>query len=318
MKKNLTLIIILIVLVIGAYLYTGSYQNWQAKKQTADSANWLVAVDMSLVDRIETQDKDGKTYVIKKENNLWLTEPDNWPTEKIIMDALEEKLAELTKANLEVVSFNKDNKSNFEIGDNGLRVKLFQNDAEAGSFIMGKIASDYSSTYIGREGDDRTYRAPITFVRAFDTESWRDRTIFNLSSSGIDVITWRYQGQTIVINNLPDKRGEIYWHASSTLLRLNKEKVDGFLNSVTKLEASDVPEQTTAGTGLDKPALQLRLQGQAPQDMPTGQGIDETLIIGNKNQTTSEYWLQKKSSGQIFLITEMDEKILAKNIKDFY
>lgn len=307
-KKNLILIIILAILAGGGYLYAGPYQTWQAKKKSADSANWLATVDMSLVNRIEVTDKDGKTHAVKKENNLWRTEPDNWPTEKIITDALEEKLTNLTKANLEIASFNKENKNSFETGGNGLRVKLFQNDAETGNFIMGKIASDYGSTYIGRDNDERTYRAPITFVRAFDVESWRDRTILNLSTAGIDAIMWQYPAQTVEINNLPDRRGEVYWHASSTLLRLSKEKIEVFLNSVTKLEASGIPEQTAAGTGLDKPALELRLSGQ---------GIDETLLVGGKDSKSGEYWLQKQNSGQIFLIGEEQKKELEKKIKDF-
>jgi len=306
-KKNLILIIILAALALGAYLYTGQYQRWQTKKQTADSANWLAAVDVNLVNKIEVADADGKTYALKKDNNVWLTEPDNWPTEKIIMDALEEKLANLIKADLEIASFNPDNKDSFETGESGLRVKLSQDNKAVGEFILGKVASDYGSTYLGREGDERTYRAPITFVRAFDVESWRDRTILNLSTSGIDAVTWQYQAQTIAINNLPDKRGETYWHASSTLLRLSKEKVEGFLNSVTKLEASDIPEQNIAGAGLDKPTLGLRLMGQ---------GIDETLILGSKKEQTSEYFVQKQSSGQIFLIGEEQKKELEKRMQD--
>ena len=307
MKKNLILIIILAALALGAYLYVGPYQRWQTKKQTADSANWLAAVDINLVNKIEVADADGKTYALKKENNIWLTEPDNWPTEKIIMDALEEKLANLIKADLAIASFNPENKKNFATDETGLRVKLSQDSNPVGEFILGKVASDYGSTYFGREGDERTYRAPITFVRAFDVVSWRDRTIFNLSTSGIDAITWQYPAQTIAINNLPDKRGETYWHASSTLLRLGKEKVEGFLNSVTKLEASDIPDQTATSTGLAKPALQLRLMGP---------GVDELLILGDKKDKSSEYFVQKQSSGQIFLIGEEQKKELEKKIQD--
>jgi hypothetical protein len=304
-KKNLTLIIILIVLAGGAYLYTGPYKNWQNNKQTSDSRNWLSAVNMSLVDKITATDKDGKTHILTKINSEWKAEPNNWPTEKIITDALDEKLLNLTKDELEIASFNKDNKDKFDLGANGLKIKLFQGGKEIGNFIIGKIGSDYASTYIGRDGDDRSYRAHDTFVRAFDVESWRDNTILNLETSAINAVRWQYPTNNFEITNQPDKRGETYWHASSTLLRLNKEKVEAFLNSVVKLEASDVPEQNITGSGLDKPILQLRLSGQE---------INETLILGNKKN--SEYYLQKQSTGQIFLITEQNKKEMEKQLKD--
>ncbi|PIT93613.1 hypothetical protein COU00_03400 [Candidatus Falkowbacteria bacterium CG10_big_fil_rev_8_21_14_0_10_43_11] len=306
-KKNLILITILAILALGAYLYTGPYQTWQAKKQTADSANWLAVTDMNLIDKIEATDKDGKAYWLKKINNEWKIEPNNWPTEKIVIDALNEKLAKLTKDELEIVSFNKDNQEKFDLGKNGLRVKLFQGDKEAGNFIIGKIASDYASTYIGRENDERTYRAHDTFVRAFDVESWRDNTVLDLTAGDIETVVWQYPAQIIEITNKPDKRGETYWHASPTLLRLSKDKVEGFLNNIVKLEASAIPEQNVAGTGLDKPSLQLRLAGK---------GVEETLLVGNKDSKTSEYFVQKKSTGQIFLTMEEKRKELEKQIKD--
>lgn len=296
------------MLALGAYLYTGPYQNWQTKKQIADARNWLTAVDMDLVDKIEATDKDGKIFALKKINNEWKTEPNNWPTEKIITNSLDEKLEKLIKDELEVVSYNKDNKEKFDLGKNSLRVKLWQGEKEAGNFIIGKIASDYASTYIGRDNDDRTYRAHDTFVRAFDAESWRDNTILDLTAGDIDAVSWQYPAQIIEITNKPDKRGETYWHASSTLAILNKEKVEAFLNGITKLEASDIPEQNIAGTGLDKPTMQLRLAGQ---------GIEETLLVGNKDSKTSEYFVQKKSTSQIFLITEEKKKELEKQLKDF-
>ena len=306
MKKNTILIIILAVLALAAYLYVGPYKNWQGKRQTADARNWLTAINISLVDKITATDKDGKTHTLTKINNEWKTEPNNWPTEKIITDALDEKLTDLTKDELEIASFNKDNQAKFDLTNNGLRVKLFQGDKEVGGFIIGKIGSDYASTYIGRDNDDRSYRAHDTYVRAFDVESWRDNTILNLETSAISAIEWQNAAGKLEITNQPDKRGETYWHASSTTTKLNKEKVETFLNSVVKLEASDVPEQTIAGTDLDKPAAQLSLSGQ---------GIKETLILGGKKD--SEYYLQKQSTGQIFLITEQTKKELEKQIKDF-
>jgi len=306
-KKNLTLIIILVILGLTAYLYAGPYQAWRRQKQTADQKNWLSAVDVSQLDKVEAIDAQGNSHIIQKQSDAWLVSPDNWPAEQTISGALMEKLTDLVKAELEVASINKENQQKFGLGGGSIKVKLYISGQAVGDFIIGNIASDYNSTYIGRENDERTYRAPTTFVRAFDFDSWKDRTILNITAANVQEVIWQYPVYALAINNYPEKSGEVYWHASSTRERLNKDKVGAFLNSIAKLEASDIPDQIAADTGLEKPELTLKFSGN---------GIDETLLLGGRNDQGSEYYLRKKSTGQIFLITAADKKNLAKNISE--
>lgn len=307
-KKNYILLIILLILIAGAYFYVVPYKDWQEEKE-AGGDNFLADVDIKTVNKIEVTTKDGEVHTIEREEELWKYASDNWPTEKDLMDVLMEKLENIINLDWEIASVNPDKKISFQTDDSGLRVKLFQEDEEVANFIIGKISSSYNSTYISRDNNDNTYLVQETFVRAFDTESWQDKTIFNLDSSAINIITLKYPWQEIELTNVPDSRGEVYWRTIKPYVtRLNKEKTEELLNAVVKLEASDIPVQSEEGAGFDNPSLQLQLKGD---------DIDETIIIGGTGgEKGKEYFVKKVSDGKIFLISKSIKEKLFKQIKD--
>jgi hypothetical protein len=223
------------------------------------------------------------------------------------MDTLEEKMKTIISSDFEVASLNSSNKINFQTGDNGLKVKLFQNETEVGNFIVGKVTSDYRGTYISRENDDKTYKVKETLARAFDVESWRDLTITNISGTA-DTVVLKYPSQEIELTNIPDSRGEVYWRSIRPYAaRLNKEKIEALITAAVALEASAIPEQDSSAAGFSSPSLQIQLKGQ---------GFDETLIIGNKNPGTNEYFIKKSNDDKIYLITKETRDELAKQIVD--
>jgi len=294
----------LLILVGVTYLYVGPIQKWKEDKQNARSRNFLSHIDMELVDQVEVVDQDKVMYIIKKEAGQWWVEPNKWPTEKILMDALEEKMKIIIASDFGITSVNLNNKTRFQTGDNGLKVKLFQDETEVGDFIIGKIANNYQSTYISRENDDKTYSVKETLVRAFDVSSWEDRTITDLGEA--DTVILKYPNQEIEITNTPDSRGEVYWRSIRPYLaRLNKEKTETLINTARKLEASSIPAQNMEITGLDKPVLQIQLKGE---------GMDETLVLGNKNPATNEYFVKKLNDNKIYLITKEKRDELVKQI----
>ena len=147
-KKNYLLFITLAILVLGTWIYSVPYQKWQDGKKINSSSNFLAHVDMELIDKIEVIADNENIYVIKKNNDIWTYSENNWPTEKILIDALEEKMVNVVNSEFTVVSVNSNNKINFGINDVSPRVKLFQGDMEIASFIIGSVSSDYQSTYM--------------------------------------------------------------------------------------------------------------------------------------------------------------------------
>ncbi len=313
-KKNYILLIVLLVLITGAYLYVGPYQN--RKKSKEGKNNFLSGIDINKINKVEVITADEEAHVIVKKGDSWKYADDDWPTEKILMDAMMEKLSNTVDMQWGVASINPEKKSSFDVAtpkedsaSRGMRVKLYQNQQELAEFIIGRISSSYNSTYFSRPGDDKTYLVKETFIRAFDTESWRDRTIFNLNQEVINTVILKYPKQRVEITDIPDSRGEVYWRAVNPYTaRLDKEKVEEFLGALAKLEASSIPKQTEQGTGLDNPSLQMQIKGE---------GIDEIIIIGStEGEENKEYFLKKFSDNRIFLISNNVKEKVFKQLSD--
>lgn len=306
-QKTAALLIVAALLGGAAWYYTGPYQKSVAHEQSARTNEGILeGFNAERLTKVVVVTADGETHTLVKNNAMWYAQPGMWPTETIITGALEEKLGEMAKKPLTVASVNPKYKSQFEVdAANGMQVTLFEGDTRAAEFIVGKVSSDYSGTYISREGDDKTYITPVTLVRAFDVESWRDRTVTNINDKAIDTVVLDYAGQQpVTLTTKEDTSGEIYWRMSAPgKLRLNAGKVAEWLPKLAKLEARDIPPQDV------ELVRQLTLTIK-------GQGIDEQLVIGQKDPETGWWYIKQESTGRVFLITDEDKRELFKQVKD--
>jgi len=307
-KKNYLLFIILLILSLGAWAYTVPYQKWQAEKKINDSGNFLSDVNMDLVDKIEVSRGDLDKNFIKKNNGVWLYGESALPTEKIIMDSMEEKLRNIATSEFVKVSINPDKKTNFGINQLSLQVKMYQGDVEMADFFIGNLTGDYQSTYISRNNDDNTYSVADTLVQSFDYASWPDKTITDSAIEGVDVINLNYPNYVISLTNKPAATGEIYWRSEKPYaLRLNKEKVEEFLNKALKLEATSMPPQAGDDYGLENPVLVVEISGA---------DVNEKLIFGGQNKN-NEYYIKQEKTGHVYLVTKENKEAIFKQIKDF-
>jgi len=295
----------LLILIIGAWLYSVPYQ----KMRQGDNPNFLTDINIEKIAKIKATSAEGTTATLYKKSNIWVTDPSNWPTETIIIDALIDKLKKTTEANFTVASVNNDKKDSFQVGDKGLAVKLYNaEDEEEANFTIGRISNDYRSTYISRSGDAQTYEVTETFVRAFDMDSWQDKTIFEFEVENIEHVILTYPNEVIKMTHVPDSRGEVFWRTTEPYeVRLNKDKVFILTKALANLEAVNVPEQDREVAGLNTPTLTIHFYGL---------GIDETLVIGKKNTGTKEYFVLKQKTDQIFLMLDDKYKEIVKRIKD--
>lgn len=101
---------------------------------------------------------------------------------------------------------------------------------------------------------------------------------------------------------------------------VNSDKIQNVLIMMSDLTAAELPEQTFEGTGLEKNSLIVQA---------TGEGIDNTIMIGDlfvpqaehleevKTQAQTElYYAKKGDSDNIYLITKEQKDILNNRIID--
>lgn len=300
-KKNFILIIALVLLIGLAYIHQGPYKNWQERK--AQPKNFLVGVNVEKINKIEIV-KDGKTITLLASGNKWRIDgTKDFYVSDSDANSLTSNLKELVAAQLEVVSQNKDKKSDFGTNeDSGVVVKLEQDNNEMASFVVGKLSSDYMNTYISPINSDKTYQVKLDIYSLFSQDDWYDKTIFASDKTKINKVRFQIGGKEFTIA----KQGEDWYATGTKSLKLNNDKVASVVDLMSSLIASKIPEQKFDGTGLEKNQLIIQV---------TGDSIDNTLIIGSDNGNDL-YYAKKGDSDNIYLITKTERDGLNKQLKD--
>ena len=300
-KKNFILIIVLILLVGSAYVYQGPFKSWQSKK--GQPKNFLANVNIEKINKIEITN-DGKTTTLLASGNKWKIDgTKEFYVSETAANSMVDSLKELVKAQLEVVSQNKDKKADFDVDENsGIFVKLKQDNNEIGSFVVGKLSSDYASTYLSRIDLDKTYLTKVDLYSTFSQVDWYDKTIFASDKTKINKIRIQLSGKEFTI-----EKNDENWVATGTkAVKLNNDKVASIIDLMSSLIASEIPEQKFDGTGLEKNQIIVQT---------IGDGINSTLIIGDDNGNNL-YYAKKGDSDNIYLITKEERDSLNKQPKD--
>lgn len=301
-KKTLILGGVLIVLIALAYVYQGPLKTWQSNLGKPN--NFLAKVDTARLNKIEIINKESRIN-LEKLNEAWRVVGQagdkNFSASPDLINEALAKLKEATAAELELTSTNKAKKSDFRTDDNGIKVRLYADDKPLADFIIGKTASDYRSSYLSLPEADNTYELKgVNLFLVFNKIDWRDRTIFSADKEKINKIRFQYPGRESTV----EKKGGDWLGVKPYNFPVTQEKIKTMLNLMSDLSAVDIPEQSFAGTGLEKHLIIVEA---------TGEGINNILMIGEKNKD-GLYFAKRGDSDNIYLISKADRDELDKQI----
>jgi hypothetical protein len=310
-KKNLILGGILVVLIGLAFIYEGPLQN--LRERFGKPNNFLTTLDATQVSRIDIT-RAGETISIEQEGERWkLAETRDFYIKDDIMATLMVTLKEATQAKVEIVSENPENKSDLETNvDTGALVSFRQADTVLMEVVVGKLASDFSSTYISQIDRNETYSVAANLRNALVRSDWYDKVIFESDKEAVNKIRFQYPTREFTI-----EKGEDGW--SGTLpysFKIDEEKIEPILDIMTDLSTADIPDQTFEGTGLEKNSIIVQA---------TGEGIDNVLMIGDEQPREGEeeieegeklYFAKDGSRDNIYLIDGNKKIELDKQISD--
>jgi len=306
-KKNFILGIILIILIVLAYIYQGPLQEWRAK--TNKPINFLSKVNIEEIDKIKVT-KDGQETIFIKEEGGWKISGTNdfYLKESLVSDMIG-ILKEFKGADLGLVSAKEDKKIEFSTDlENSTKVELAKGDENLAEFNIGRLASDFVSTYIAQENSSRTYSVPVN-LSLFTRNDWYDKTIFSSDKEKVTKVRFQYPDQQFAIENMVaegTEDTEAWEGVTPYKFKVNKEKIQDILNIMTNLNASKIPEQIFEGTGLEKHNIIIQV---------TGENIDNTIIVGDQNEE-GLYYALRIGSDNIYLITEEQRNKLDVEIRD--
>ena len=306
-KKNLILGGVLIIMVAAAYIYQGPWKDWRASADRAD--NFLSGLGVDAITAIKIS-RFGDETILEKAGDRWKIGGTRgfYADNNRVGQALS-GLQAAAKAEMRLVSKNETMKPQFQTDDmTGVKVALFEGDTELAVFTVGKLAIDFTSTYISAGGAE-TYSCAANLSYVLSQQDWYDRTIFAADKGKIDKIRFQYPAREFTITevaegdyedteNNEDAEKTRKWEGIDPYkFRVEAEKVGPILDIMSNLTAADIPAQTFEGTGLEKNLIIIQA---------TGEGTDNTLMIGDDNGE-GLYYTKKGDSDNIYLITE-DQK----------
>ncbi len=308
-RKNIILGIILIILVAAAYIYQGPWQEWRAEKN--EVKNFLSDMDVEAVNRIEIT-RNGQTTVLVKTDDHWKVDgTKDFYVKESVADNLISSLKEASKAEVELVSENKEKKNSFETDEaNGIHIVLKQGDKAMADFIVGKIANDYRCVYISQPDRNETYLLKAGLRSAVAQNDWRDKTIFSSPKDKITKIRFQYPRREFTV----EKKDGKWQGVSPYAFKVDEDKIEKVLKIMSDLTAAKIPEQKFEGTGLEKHLIIVQA---------TGEGVDNTLMIGEGGPGDKDdkgeplyYYVKRGDSDNIYLITREQRDELDKRIRD--
>ena len=293
----------MIALIILAYGYQGPLKTWQ--NNLGKPKNILAKIKIDLVDKIEIIDQ-GKILTLFKQNQKWKYDnTKDFYADPAALARVFNEIKKAAEAEAELVSNNRERKSEFKTDDSGLEIKIYQADKQAANFIIGTIAGDYTSSYISLPESAATYAVKADLSGAFKPADWRDFAIFSTAKEKINKIRFQYPNREFTVElkdgkwsgSLPDK------------FAVKLEKIQPVLDIMSNLKAAEIPDQIFTGTGLDNHLIIIQAAGE---------GVDNVLMIGTASNGPSDknvlYYAKKGDSDNIYLISKATRDELDKNI----
>lgn len=294
-KKTLFLGGVLIVLIILAYAYQGPLKKWQ--NNLGKPKNILANIKIDLINKIEIISR-GKTLSLDKQNSKWKynNSKDFYVDDSVINKALDE-LKTAASSEIELISNNRERKSEFKTDDSGLEIKIYQANKQVDNFIIGGLASDYASSYISTPESVATYAVKADLTDVFNPAEWRDLTIFSTPVEKINKIRFQYPNREFTVELKDGKWSGVL----PNKFFVKAEKIKPVLDIMSDLKAAEIPAQVFANTGLDKHLIIIQA---------TGDSVNNVLMIGQANNGL--YYAKRGDSDNIYFISKEERDALDK------
>lgn len=310
-NKNLRLGIVLFVLILAAYIYKGPYESWRNNQNMPD--NFFSTISLDDIDKIEVSNINATAGLLKEDEKWKIEGTKDFYVKDESMKQIFDSLKLAQDARVETVSTNPDNKGDFLTNEpgadsgQGIQVSLHGANGELLSFIVGKMALDFVSTYISMPDTDKTYSVKANLRTAFDQYDWRDNVIFAVDRNAVAKIRFQYPDREFTIEKKIAEDGAETWVGTApNEFSVNNEKAVKIVGIMSNLKALKIPAQSFDGTGLEKNSVIVQASGE---------GVDNVIMIGDKN-SEDLYYVKRGDSDNIYLVEESVKEQLDLKIDD--
>lgn len=294
-RKTLILAVILIALIALAYGYQGPLKNWQTN--LGKPKHILAGIDIDSVDKIEIINKEEALSLVKQNQKWKYDNTKDFYADNSLVDKALAELKIAARAEMELISNNRERKNEFKTDSSGLEIKIYQADRPIADFIIGDQSADYLASYISLPDSAATYAVKADLAGAFKPADWRDFTIFSTPREKINKIRFQYPEREFTVE-LKDGR----WNGVlPDKFKVRAEKIKPALDIMSNLKAVKIPAQIFSAAGLDKRPIIIQASGEE---------VNNILMVGAAGGGL--YYAKKGDSDNIYFITKTERDELDK------
>jgi len=289
MKKNTYILIGLFVcLLIVAFLVL---QKPGERSASSDSTGFLFTVDSLLVDKIEIKTPTSSLALEKRGVEWFVAQPINYKADQANIGQIIHQLKNIEIKN--IVSNKPEKHSVFQLDQTGTQVTFYEKGVEKASFVLGKMAANYSESYVRRlnSNDVLLVEGASGYMFNRPVKDWRDKTILNTPKENIKEVRYQYGDTTFTITFT-----DSVWHVGKD--KAQPSVVEGILSSISNLQADDFIDNTVS------PKVTA---------MMAYAGIQLRFSF---NKITNKYYIQSSNSPQWFVLELWKTNQILKRKKD--
>jgi len=300
MRFKSTLILFIVFLGLGSYVYLAEYRGRDEREKKEQAAKKVFQIEEKDVKEITLIYPDRTIAAVKKGEKQWeMTSPAGVEADPDEWDRLASNIAGVEKEST-VASENAD-LAQFGLDKPSVTVRAKLADGRDIGLLFGAENPKKTFNYVKLDSSSEVFLSPSSWSGFFkkSVADMRNKKLLNFETENIDAI------------RIADaKGGEIALQKSGTEWMLKKPiegraddgEASSFLSSISFARAADFADSVDAKTsGLDAPSIRITLHDSKA-------GADRTLLIG-KAKETDKYYAKDASRPAIFVIEkEIPEK----------
>jgi len=310
-RKTLIAGLVFAGLILATVLLLRSPEK--GNRPAGGSAGPIAKITADGFDTLEVT-KNKVTTVLKKEGDAYkIVKPMAYPADK---DAAKVAFEALTKVEFgNIVSDQKSRQSEFELGDDGLRVTLKKGETVVADLRVGKTTNQM--TMIRVEGKDEVWSTSGIFKYQFDkdTTAWRDKSIVSFEEKDAEKLqlTTKSGAKIVLSKPAPRDAGPApEWQVVESSVKVepfDKSVASGVASQLATWKANEFADDAKpAETGLDTPELTVTVT------LKNGKQL--AGLIGNK-KGAEDWYVKSTASPQVFLVKKFNLDRLYKRPIEF-
>jgi len=196
MKRNSILLALLAVLAVIAYVVL---QKPGEQSRSSESSGYMFELDSTAIDRIAIKSPTLEVLLEKRGAEWFLQKPVSYRADQNVVASTIHQAKTLEVKS--IVSSNPEKHNVFMVDSTGTLVKIFEKGVEKASFVVGKVGSGYTETYVRKASSNDVAVASGVFGYVFNRvlREWRDKNIVNVPTETIKEVKFQYGDTTFVL-----------------------------------------------------------------------------------------------------------------------